>query len=110
MAEELDELSRALREELLGLDVIAVDLTTAPPPTGSKTASSIDIGTLIPTLSNSAVLVALTGVLKSWVGRVSGRKVTMRFSDDEDAIEINGAVRQDVASLLQSWAARHEQR
>lgn len=38
------------------------------------------------------------------------RKVTMRFGDDGDTIEISGASRQDVTAVLQSWATRHEQR
>lgn len=109
MPEELDQLSRGLREELLDLDVITVDHATALAPAGSKAPSGIDVGTLVVTLSNSAVLVALAGILKSWVGRSSGRKVTMRFSDDADTIEISGAARQDVTAALQSWATRHEQ-
>lgn len=108
-AEDYEGSSRALRDELLDLDVDAVTYGVAVPPSGAKTSAGVDMGTLVITLSNSAVLVSLVSVLKSWAGRTRGRKVTMRFGEHEDAIEISGASRQDLTELLQSWAARHEQ-
>lgn len=107
-AEELDQASRQLRDELLELDEVTVDHAAAVSPSGSKGPGGVDVGTLVLTLSNSAVLVTLAGVLRSWVGRASGRKVTVRMG--EDSIEIDGASREDVTALLRSWAAKHEQR
>lgn len=107
-AEDYERSSRALRDELLDLDVDTVAYGAAVTPSGAKTAAGVDIGTLVVTLSNSAVLVSLVSVLKSWVGRARGRKVTMRFGQHEDSIEISGASRQDLTEVLQSWAARHE--
>lgn len=109
--DELDRLSRGLRDELLDLDVIAVEhATAAPGPAGTKGLAGADMGTLVVTLSNSAVLVALAGVLKSWTDRAHGRKVTMRFGADEDSIEVSGNSPQDLAELLRSWAVRHDHR
>jgi hypothetical protein len=110
-ADELERLSRGLRDELLDLDVIAVDhAATAPAPAGTKGLAGADIGTLVVTLSNSAVLVTLAGVLKSWADRAKGRKITMRFGADEDSIEVGGASPQDLAELLRSWMVKHGQR
>jgi hypothetical protein len=109
IAEDYERSSRALRDELLDADVDAVTYGVAVMPPGAKAPAGIDVGTLVITLSNSAVLVALVSVLKSWVGRARGRKITMRFGDHEDAIEISGASRQELTELLQSWAVRHEQ-
>jgi Effector Associated Constant Component 1 len=109
VAEDYERSSRNLRDELLGLDVDAVTYGATVPPSGAKAFAGVDTGTLVVTLSNSAVLVSLVGVLKSWAGRSRGRKVTMRFGEHEDEIEIDGASRQDLTEILQSWAARHDQ-
>jgi hypothetical protein len=107
-AEDLDQACRSLRTELLELDLLKVDFLAEKAARGAKGAPGIDIGTLVVTLSNSAVLVGLTAVLRSWVSRSRGRKVTMRLGQDEDTIEISGASKQDVNDVLQSWVARHE--
>jgi hypothetical protein len=107
-AEELVRLSRRLRDELLTVADITVDHAKAPiAPAGAKGPGVVDAGTLIVTLSNSAVLVALAGVLQSWAGRARGRKIVMRLGDNKDTIEIDGAAKEDVAALLESWAAAH---
>jgi hypothetical protein len=107
--EDLERSSRALRDEILDLDVDAVDYCAAVTPPGAKTSAGLDPGSLVITLSNSAVLVSLSSVLKSWVSRARGRKITVRFGEHEDLLEIANASQQDVTELLRSWAARHEQ-
>jgi hypothetical protein len=109
-AKELNQLSRRLHDELLVLDDVAVDYSRTPmAPPGSKGPGGVDAGTLIVTLSNSAVLVALAGALRSWAGRARGRKIVVRLGEDEDVIEVDGASREDVTALLESWAAAHDQ-
>jgi len=109
VAEDYERSSRTLRNELLDLDAVEVTYGVAAAPLDAKTSAGVEMGTLVVTLSNSAVLVSLVSVLKSWVDRTRGRKITMRFGEHEDAIEISGASRQDLAELMQSWAARYEQ-
>jgi Effector Associated Constant Component 1 len=87
---------------------VVVDFATVASPPGSKGLTGIDVGSLVVHLSDSAVLVALAGVLREWVRRVASRKVTVRTSDDEKSIEIDGASRQDVADALKDWASSHE--
>jgi Effector Associated Constant Component 1 len=108
--EELHQLSRRLRDELLTLDDVAVDYAkTSVAPPRAKGPGGVDPGTLIVTLSNSAVLVALAGALRSWAGRARGRKIVMQLGKDKDIIEIEGATPEDVTALLKSWAAAHDQ-
>lgn len=107
-AEELELWSRQLRAELLGLGSVVVDLATVASPPGSKALTGIDAGSLVVHLSDSAVLAALVGVLSEWVRRATSRKVTVRTSDDEESIEIDGAARQDVVAALQAWVSEHE--
>jgi hypothetical protein len=69
-AEELATLVVWLRDELLQLDVDAVEHATAMSTrAGAKGLAADTAGTLIVTISNSAVLVALIGLLKSWISR-----------------------------------------
>jgi Effector Associated Constant Component 1 len=104
-AEELAQLCGWLRDELLELDVDAVDAARGgQPPTGTKGAAESIAGTLIVTLSNSTVLVALAAVLRSWVSRGKGRKVTIRLG--EDLIEVSEASAEDQARLIESWMER----
>lgn len=108
-ADELNQLSHELREELLELDSVEVSHATAPALAGSKGPADVDPGTLVVTLFNSAFLVALAGVLKSWVNRAARRKVTVRLDSGKEEIEISGASAEDITALVQSWIARHEQ-
>lgn len=105
-AEELTDCVLGLREELLGLDVEAVD--QAPPrqaPAKAKGLADGDVGALVITLSNSAVLVALVSVLKSWVGRDRGRKVTIRLG--EDSLEVGRASDRQQDRVIEAWLERH---
>jgi Effector Associated Constant Component 1 len=105
-AEELAQLSVWLRDELLKLDLDAVEeAASGPPPRGAKGSAADAVGTLIVTLSNSAVLVALAGVLRSWVSRGKGRKVTLRLG--ADMIEVSEASAEDQARLIASWMDHH---
>lgn len=105
-SDELAQLRAWLREELLELDVDAVEgLADQAAPEGAKGVASESAGTLIVTLSNSAVLVALAGALRSWLGRGSGRKVTVRLGND--MIEVSGASPEDQQKLIASWLDQH---
>jgi hypothetical protein len=107
-ADELDQSLLRLRDELLELDVDAVDRiagSTAPP--GAKGSAEL-AGTLAVTLSNSAVLVALVRVLQSWIGRGKGRRVAMRLGDD--IIEVSETSAEQQAKLIESWVEHHGRR
>jgi hypothetical protein len=96
-----------LRKELAELDADAVDLDeNGPAPDGTKGVGET-ANALIVTLSDSAVLVALAGVLRSWVGRDRGRKARMRIGDDE--IELSRASEEEQARLAEEWLRRHAQ-
>jgi hypothetical protein len=87
--ERLDRLTRLLREELLGLDIDDVTLARnghAPP--GAR-GDAISVGTLIVTLANSAGLVGVCQLLRTWVTRDQGRRITIK--DGKRTLEITGA-------------------
>src|SRR6266446_4260979 len=52
-----------------------------------------------------AELAALAGVVRSWVGRDRGRKVTVRIG--EDSLEVTRASEREQAQLIEAWLGRH---
>jgi len=106
--EELAQLTMRLRRELLDLDVDAVEgVAGVAAPTGAKGPTGESLGTLIVTLSNSAVLAALVGVLRSWVVRGRGRRITIRLG--ADSLTITGVSAEDQGKLIASWLEQHAQ-
>jgi hypothetical protein len=104
--EELDQLSLALREDLLALDVEDVQRAGAiQVPPGAKGPGFGAAGTLIITLANSTVVVALIGILRSWLSRGGGRSVRVRFGDD--TIVVSDASEEEQAKLIKWWIDSH---
>jgi hypothetical protein len=103
--EEAAESVSALRSEVLELDIEAVDWAAARQvPAGAR--GMVDgAGALVVTLSDSAVLVALVGVLRSWVSRDRGRKVTIRVG--KDSIEVVNPSDRVEEQLVAAWLERH---
>lgn len=105
-AEELDQQLRWLQEELLELEVEAVDRVSGDAaPDGAKAPAADLASTLVIAFSDSAVLVALVGVLRTWLSRSSGRKVKLQIGGD--SIEIEGLSAADQDKLIEQWLARH---
>jgi hypothetical protein len=104
--EELARLSVELREELLELDVDSVSRAAqTPPPKGAKGLDAGTAGTLLVSLSDSAVIVALIGLVQSWVTRGRGRKATVRIG--KDTLEVTGISAEDQAKIIASWLDHH---
>jgi hypothetical protein len=105
-AEEVELLRLGLRRELLELDIDAADgIVGNAVPHGAKGHSADTAGALVVTLSNSAVIVALVSLLRSWVGRGAGRRVTIRLG--EDSIDVSRTSPEQQATLIESWLAEH---
>jgi hypothetical protein len=85
-----DEQIRQLREELLGLDVDAVEFAPGSPAlAGAKGVDAATVTSLVVTLSSSPVLIILGRTLRDWVNRANGRSLVIR--KDGRSLEINGA-------------------
>lgn len=106
-AEELARITRRLREELLGLDVEAVEFAkSGETPEGAKVGPAIDWNTLLLTLAASGgVLTTIIGVLQSWLTRHEGRSVMLEI--DGDKIEITGISSEEQKRLIDAWLRRH---
>jgi hypothetical protein len=104
-AEELDAAARALRDELLELDVAAVDRVPAGPvPEGARAVEASVLAAMAVQLGQ-ATLGAVLGTIRAWVGRGADRSV--KLTVDGDTIElshVSGDVQQE---LIAAFLARH---
>jgi hypothetical protein len=103
-AEEQDELTRALREELLQLDVDTVERPVGAAPEGARGVDAVALGTLLVTLGQGALGI-VTSVIGRWAARRAGRSVTLEL--DGDRIELSGVSEEDQRRLIETFVARH---
>jgi hypothetical protein len=99
----VDELTAALRRELLELDVERVERETGEAPLGSK---GLELGALLITLARSTgALSAVVRTVQAWASRGNRR---LKLEVDGDTIEISGATSDQQDRLIDAWIARHE--
>jgi hypothetical protein len=106
-AEELAELTRRLRGQLLELDVDAVEPATAgEAPAGSKGVELLAIGGLVIQFAmKSEVLKSVVDATTAWLGRQQGRSVKLTL--DGDTLEVTGVSSDEQRRLVDLWVARH---
>lgn len=106
-AEAVESATVRLRDELLGLDVDSAEVPrVGQPPTGAKVGAELAVlGTLLLTVPDSALLSAVAEVVKSWIGRASGR--TARLEIDGDVLDMQGLSTSQQKFLIEQWIARH---
>ena len=86
--EELDRLTRQMRNEIAELDVEMVKLAQGEAlPSGAK-GDPITIGTIVVALASAGVFTALIELLKSWALRREGRTITLKVRDGEREMEL----------------------
>lgn len=107
-AEDLERLTLQLNDELMALDVEAVDLArTEKTPDKAKSPTAIDLGTLLLTLAASGgVITTLINVLKSWLNRHERRSITLEIGGDK--LEVTGVSSEEQQKLIDAWINRHK--
>jgi hypothetical protein len=104
-AQELDELTRSLREELLAAGVEdARPATAGPSPAGTKAGEVLQLGALAVAMSPVA-LQGVIDVVRHWGNRRPVRKVTITVADD--ALTLEGASAAQQQALVESFLDRH---
>jgi hypothetical protein len=106
-AEELEDLTLQLREQLVEIDVETVDLIRlGETPTKAKASDPISWGTLLLTLAASGgVLTMLINVLQSWLTRHERCSVTLEIAGDK--LEVTGISSKEQQRLIDAWLSRH---
>jgi hypothetical protein len=101
-AEELDDATRVLREELLALDVLDVQATHVPVPDGARAVEAVAAGTLLVTV-NAGLLAIVARAVQAWIERGGARSASLQIGPDR--IEISGASREDQQQLIDAFVA-----
>ncbi len=104
---EMEELTAAMRRELLRLDVEGVDrLSSGPAPEGARGIDLAAIGALVVSLGKTApVLGQVIEVVRAWAARAPNR--TVKLSLGGDTLELGGMSESDQRQVIQDWMARH---
>jgi hypothetical protein len=105
---EVDQLTAAMRRELLQLDVEGVDrVSSGPPPAGAKGVELAAIGALIVSLGGVAtpILAQVVEAVRAWTARGPDR--TVKLTLDGDILELGGMSEQDQHKVISDWMARH---
>jgi hypothetical protein len=102
--DERDEATRALRGELLELDVDAVERPQTVTPEGARAGEALTLGTLVVTLGPHA-LAAVSGVVRGWLDRRGDRSVALEL--DGDRIELTNTSAEEQRRLVDAFVARH---
>ena len=106
-AGELAELTGRLRDELLELDVDAVEPATGgAAPDGAKGLELLAIGGLVVRFAMKAgVLRAVADATVGWLGRQQARSVKLTL--EGDTLELTGVSSDEQQRLIDLWVARH---
>ena len=106
-AEELDELTRRLRRDLLELDVRSVDpVRVGEAPAGTRAADVLAIGGLLVTLARSGdTLKMLLRVIQSFVHAQPTRSVELQIAGD--SLKMSGVSSAEQQQLIELFVQRH---
>jgi hypothetical protein len=103
---ELEFAAAQLRQELLELDVDAVERPPGEPaPPGARGVEAGLLGTLLVAAGKGAIG-AVVHTIQGWVARRPSRKVKLTL--DGDSIELTNASEDEQRLLIESFLARHE--
>jgi TM2 domain-containing membrane protein YozV len=104
---DLEELARStnvLRQELLDLDVAAVDQVVEQSPFGARAAEAVALGTLIVSVAQSQVLAAIINAVTAWLSHRPQR--TVRLAVDGDILELSGLPSKELQRMADQWLQR----
>jgi len=108
--EQLDELARALRQELLQLDVRDVTAHRAgnPPPGARGELDAAQVGGLLVALGSDAPgLNAVIAAIKAWLARRRAARRSVRLEIAGDVLELSNATMADQDQLIRLFVDRH---
>jgi hypothetical protein len=106
-AQELDDLARRLREQLLELDVRSVEpLPSGEAPPGTRAVDAVALGGLLVTLAKSPELLkTLLGAVQGWLGGQGARSVELQIAGD--TLKVSGLSSDEQRRLIDLFVERH---
>jgi len=108
-AEDLESLAYSLRDDLLELDVQAVDLARGEAPAGTRGGPAIDWTTILVTLAASGgVLTTVITAIQAWLVHRRSSSVTLKVDDDELVLTGGGPYSAEQKWAIELWLSRHK--
>jgi hypothetical protein len=101
--EDLDMVTDLLREELLELDVTAVDRVDAEAPADAKGLSAL-AGWLVVHLGTGAALKSVIDAIRGWAARTH-REVEVTWGGD--VLKVSGISSAQQTEIIDVWLSRH---
>lgn len=106
-AQELDEATARLRDELLDLDVVASAAAAGQAPEGVRAVLSFTVGGLVIALAGTELLGAIVTAVTSWLNRNQHRSVKLDI--EGDVLEVTGIGGKEQRELAEVWLRRRRQ-
>jgi hypothetical protein len=108
-AERLEQLSLALREELLALDVTSVSPRAGgAAPAGTRAIDAQAIGAMVVSLTPALEeLGALVSTVVGWLKRGGDAARTVKLNIGGDQLELTGATSELQQQALERWVQAH---
>lgn len=105
--EELEELTRKLREELMDLDIEGANFVRfGEAPAKAKSIEPVTLGTLLLTLvASGGVLTTTINVLQDWLTRHEKHSLTLEIEGDK--LQVTGISSEEQERLINAWLTRH---
>lgn len=106
-AEDMEQMTRQLRDELSELDVQADFVTGEPAPANTKAGDVIEWGTLLLTLAASGgVITTLINALQTWLTN-RNQPATVNVEMGGDRLQITGNPSTEQQGIIKAFLHRH---
>lgn len=105
-AQELDEVTARLRDELLQLDVLVTPSDAGQGPEGSRAVLSFTVGGLVIALAGTELLAAIVEAVTAWLTRNRSRAVKLEI--EGDVLELTGIDSGEQRRLTEVWLHRRQ--
>ena len=104
---EMEELTAAMRRELLKLDVQSVDrVSGGPAPEGAKGVELAELGALVVSFGQAVpALGQVLAAIRGWITRSPNR--TVEITLDGDTLKVGGISESQQRKVIKDWMARH---
>jgi hypothetical protein len=106
---EIDSLTRNLRDDLLNLNVEEVHLLYEKPPPDSKALDGVAIGSMVVDFISGGAIKEITETVQAWIQRNENRAITIEMADGEK-IDVKWLSAKDQQRIIDAWVIRQMQK
>ncbi len=100
--QEIDSLTRNLRDDLSNLDVEDVHLVYEKPPSDSKAFDGVALGSMVVDIVGGGAVKEVTQTVQRWIERNENRSITIE-GPDGSKIDVKGISAKDQQKMIETW-------